>query len=393
MVVTSSVSTQRNPFASAAPLAYRPLSAIAATVAGGVPQRRILRILTELIPVLYVLHQKGKIYGNISVHSVGLDESGDAHLMALTSVESTEENRHQVTDGYSPFELYLESSDWPIGPWTDIYGLSAVIYALIVGQRPPTATARSVNDLFQPLSSLGLENYTEEFLQAIDAALALRPADRSQTMKSFSETLGLSAFCVVPPDEPPATQEVASVIWINKRYTHKHSRRGVSALIAVGAMAISGIAVWWVFFKTDQSVITRSELVVKADYPVDSHAVSAPTIKANDERGSTEIAVAQPVSSHVPIESVVPTNALDKPQKAEPKEKAAPALVKVAINVRPWGEIIIDGVSRGVTPPLKTVMLRPGRYAVTIINSARAPYTMTLVVTSDKTAVITHAFR
>src|SRR5690606_24633448 len=108
-------SSPRGPFVGAEPLALRPLSAIAATIAGGVPQERIQRIIAELIPALQALHQKGQICGDISVHSVGLDESGHAHLMALSPDKDPSLRLQNLTTGYAPFELYTEAPDWPRG--------------------------------------------------------------------------------------------------------------------------------------------------------------------------------------------------------------------------------------------------------------------------------------
>jgi len=65
----------------------------------------------------------------------------------------------------------------------------------------------------------------------------------------------------------------------------------------------------------------------------------------------------------------------------------------VSINVRPWGEILINGVPRGVTPPLKTLRLAPGKYSVTIRNSAQPPYRTTLEVKAGQPTVISHVFR
>src|SRR3546814_902993 len=134
MFSSAGFSSPRGPFAGAAPLAHRPLSAIAATTAGGVPQARIQRIIAELIPVLDDLHQEKRICGDISVHSVGMDEAGRAHLMALSGYSRPGE-LPALTPGYAPFELYTEAAEWPRGPWTDIYALSAVAYSLVTGQR------------------------------------------------------------------------------------------------------------------------------------------------------------------------------------------------------------------------------------------------------------------
>ncbi|MFJ0794782.1 hypothetical protein WLV97_22815, partial [Bordetella bronchiseptica] len=161
----------RSPFAGAAPLAHRPLSAIAATAAGGVPQARIKRLLGELVPQLASVHEQGHICGDITVDSVGLDESGRAHLLALNGAAQGE--AALPAPGYAPFELYVEDPAWPRGPWTDIYALSAVAHSLITGRRPPAAPERSVNDGYQPLAQRDLPKYDNDFLRAIDAGLAV----------------------------------------------------------------------------------------------------------------------------------------------------------------------------------------------------------------------------
>lgn len=418
MASSPGFSTPRSPFASAAPLAHRPLSAIAATVAGGVPQNRIQRILGELIPALDALHRKGRICGDISVHSVGLDESGYAHLMALASHATPVDRLHALTTGYAPFELYTDSADWPRGPWTDVYALSAVVYSLIAGQCPPPATERGTDDRYQPLITLGLAKYTDEFLQAIDAGLALRPADRPQTMQAYAESLGLTVFAQSWGDEGDVTEVPLPSVTAQEASHRSVFARGTFRTLLFGTVAVGVAAYWWGWFAGEpQQVITHSERVVSplhtnaatpsAAAPTPDRAVD-PSLNSTSA-GPVDIDEAAPVSpephalltqapsnSNESDEGLVSTTQPGLAVHTEPAIKLTrkvPAEVKVGINVRPWGEIVIDGVSRGVTPPLKTVMLRPGKYAVTIRNGAQAPYNTTLVVTAGKPAVITHAFR
>src|SRR5690606_19580362 len=122
MFTSAGFSTPRGPFAGAAPLAHRPLSAIAATAAGGVPQARIQRLIAELIPTLEELHGEGRICGDISVHSVGLDETGRAHLMALSGYAPAAEPK-APSPGYAPLERYTVYPEWPRGLSTCTYGL------------------------------------------------------------------------------------------------------------------------------------------------------------------------------------------------------------------------------------------------------------------------------
>lgn len=71
--------------------------------------------------------------------------------------------------------------------------------------------------------------------------------------------------------------------------------------------------------------------------------------------------------------------------------KAAPVSVRVA--VRPWGEVLVNGRSRGVSPPLRELSLTPGRYQVTVRNATAGEHRMTLTVAADKPAAISHEFK
>ncbi|OZI41622.1 hypothetical protein [Bordetella genomosp. 4] len=423
MLSSAGFSTPRGPFAGAAPLAHRPLSAIAATIAGGVPQGRIQRIIAELIPELEALHRAGRICGDISVHSVGLDESGRAHLMALSAENGPSPRPRTLTPGYAPFELYTESPDWPRGPWTDVYALSAVAYSLVAGQQPPPAAERRVADTHQPLQTLGLSKYSDTFLRAIDAGLAINPADRPQTMQAYAELLALPRL--VQPLEPAA--ETVVPLPSSAQADASGPARGLSLRTVIQAVLLGiatlGVAVYWWgrLSGGPEPVITHSELAVSGSdaKTTSSAAQPAPGPQSQSVESGERVLVSEPSNAESRLRIAQPpdlaptflvrsseeegdesntttTASVTPPAPVETTvkpERKAPAPVRVSINVRPWGEILIDGVSHGVTPPLKTVMLRPGKYAVTIRNSAQPPYNTTLVVTAGKPAVITHLFR
>ncbi len=105
--------TPRGPFSGAAPLALRPLSAIAASTAGGVPETRIKRLLSDLLPSLMALHAQGEICGDISLDTVGMDENARAHLVPELVVARSRRATRTPTPGFAPFELYTDSMEWP----------------------------------------------------------------------------------------------------------------------------------------------------------------------------------------------------------------------------------------------------------------------------------------
>ncbi|VFR97777.1 Serine/threonine protein kinase [plant metagenome] len=68
------------------------------------------------------------------------------------------------------------------------------------------------------------------------------------------------------------------------------------------------------------------------------------------------------------------------------------ANVAVTVNVQPWGEIVVNGSRRGVSPPLRQIQLAPGTYSVTVRNGDLPPYNTKLTVQAGKPASITHKF-
>ena len=50
------------------------------------------------------------------------------------------------------------------------------------------------------------------------------------------------------------------------------------------------------------------------------------------------------------------------------KPVAADGLIAVGFSVKPWGNVIVDGVDRGVSPPLRKLMLAAGRHSIKITN-------------------------
>ena len=194
--------TPRGPFSGAAPLALRPLSAIAATAAGGVPEARIKRLLSDLLPSLMSLHAQGEICGDISLDTVGMDEGARAHLLPELVVARSRRNSLPPAPGFAPIELYADTAQWPRGPWTDVYGLCAVMHSLVTGLRPPPAPERRVDDPYEPLAQLGLSKYSQEFLRVIDEGLSMQPAERPQSLADLAGRLGMVVYADAVPASP-----------------------------------------------------------------------------------------------------------------------------------------------------------------------------------------------
>ncbi len=75
-----------------------------------------------------------------------------------------------------------------------------------------------------------------------------------------------------------------------------------------------------------------------------------------------------------------------------PEPVAPPANGSLAIAVSPWGEVLVDGSSRGISPPLSTLTLPAGRHTIEIRNGDFEPMRMTVEVKPNETTRIRHKF-
>ncbi|KML60919.1 serine/threonine protein kinase [Burkholderia cepacia] len=65
---------------------------------------------------------------------------------------------------------------------------------------------------------------------------------------------------------------------------------------------------------------------------------------------------------------------------AEPRPPKTQETVQVRFNVRPWGDVYVNGARRGASPPLRSVSLTPGVYQIEIRNGSLPPLRRTLAV-------------
>lgn len=82
----------------------------------------------------------------------------------------------------------------------------------------------------------------------------------------------------------------------------------------------------------------------------------------------------------------------DQTTTASAKPAAGPtALIMLAVS--PWGEVVVDGKSMGVAPPLSELELAPGRYRIEIRNSSFKPYQEIFDLEPNQTIRIKHKFK
>jgi class 3 adenylate cyclase len=83
-------------------------------------------------------------------------------------------------------------------------------------------------------------------------------------------------------------------------------------------------------------------------------------------------------------------------ERGETKGEASkPALppATIVFAVQPWGEIYVNGRSRGVTPPMKSLKLEPGKYKIEIRNTTFPAHTENLDLKARDELTVRHKFQ
>ncbi|MGZ5033243.1 MAG: hypothetical protein ACXWAC_08595 [Usitatibacter sp.] len=81
--------------------------------------------------------------------------------------------------------------------------------------------------------------------------------------------------------------------------------------------------------------------------------------------------------------------------KAEKSDSGKPAVppATLVFTVSPWGEIFVNGKARGVTPPMKSIKLEPGKYKIEIRNSTFTPHVENLELKARDEITVRHKFQ
>ncbi len=154
---------------------------------GKVDADKLLEIMKPVIEALMEVHKNGIIHRDISPDNIMICKDGKVKLIDFGAArEASPEGEKTLSvmlkKGYSPEEQYRTHGEQ--GTWTDVYALSATIYAMLTGIKPDEPLDRLENDTLAPLSKMGvrLKKRQEDVLLK---GLEIKASDRVQTMEEL----------------------------------------------------------------------------------------------------------------------------------------------------------------------------------------------------------------
>jgi class 3 adenylate cyclase len=128
-----------------------------------------------------------------------------------------------------------------------------------------------------------------------------------------------------------------------------------------------------------------------APKPAVAAAPVAPKPAAPLAKPSTE--VSPPPQAALPAAEPAPPPRVEKKIERQAKAPMAAGAGRIEFAVAPWGEVLIDGKSRGVSPPLRTVEIPAGPHTIEIRNSTFPAHVAKVEVKTGEAIRIRHRFR
>lgn len=141
------------------------------------------RFLAPLLDALDLVHTGGWVHGNLRPGQVAMREDGtpvllDSGAVALTLASRLPSPRAWAESQFLPVELLESSSTLPVGPWSDLYSLAALVVWCRTGHLPEDGA-----DWQRGAAACG------GLRRALEAALQADPARRPQGVAEFRELM------------------------------------------------------------------------------------------------------------------------------------------------------------------------------------------------------------
>ena len=228
---------------------------------------QILELIAQAADALAAAHAHGLVHGDVKPGNILIETRHDAQdayhpvvvdfgLARRTHEGSVRESAVRGTPAFMAPEQVLGGGRKEIGPATDIYGLTATLYDLLLG-RPPHLGAnvadtlvRVVRDTPQPGRAIRADLPRD--VEAILAkGLAYDPADR------YASARELAADLRAHLTKQPVSARRTSLLRRARAVVHRHPARAVAATLGTlaGALAIA----WFLQTRLDDERIRTAQ--------------------------------------------------------------------------------------------------------------------------------------
>jgi hypothetical protein len=340
--------------------------------------RQAAALMARIADAVHYAHKRGLIHRDIKPSNIFLSREMKPKVLDFgVALPRAEQDPAQGTQlvGTPNYMSPEQARGAPLDARSDVFSLGAILYEMVTGKRAFDAPqidallARLVSEEPVPVAELRPEA-PAELVRIIGKALAKDAGARYQTAGELRNDLaaftGKHRRAGAPTADAPRT---------GARAAASARRRSALWLAATGAALLATGASWW---------------LARQDLP----EPPAPLV-AFEPRP----AAPPPQPPAEPAEPVEPPPAQGKaaPAPASRRTPVAPAPPpalegQLSLAIAPWGEVLVDGQPRGVSPPMTRLVLPPGSYSIEVRNSDAPPLKASVEIRAGETYTLRHRF-
>ena len=236
-------------------------------------ESELLAVMTPVLEGLARVHAAGVLHRDIKPSNILIRRSDGRPVLidfgaAKQAAAKYTKSQAPYTEGYAALEQVADTGK--LGPWTDMYGVGAVMWRMVAGGNRPWepphpvrvelrshAVIDDTEDPMPPARDLGRGRFAPRLLEAIDRCLRLRGMERIQgsreLLEAFRAGSDQSASAVsVGASEPSTKRAVADGMVGNSGsgatvLEPRNARRWAGWMTLAGVAVGLGLALaaWW----------------------------------------------------------------------------------------------------------------------------------------------------
>lgn len=127
------------------------LKTFIANSSGGMAWEQVKELFPPILTTLSLVHAAGIIHRGISPQTIYITDKMELKLAGFSISAARTTNTEiacEIFSGYAAPEQYSNEIN---GTWTDVYGISAVLYKVLTSTTPPEAIARTGGSMLEPM--------------------------------------------------------------------------------------------------------------------------------------------------------------------------------------------------------------------------------------------------